>query len=89
MVGAPPPNPTWRLWIAKKIQLSYLGEDGVASQLADAEARLSNIDSQISLPQADADAVYHEKASVTLERLARLEQVMMDEIDELKKLVDK
>ena len=31
--------------------------------------------------------VYHEKPSVTLERLARLEQVMMDEIEELKKLV--
>ena len=37
--------------------------------------------------QVDADAVYHEKPSVTLERLARLEQVMMDEIEELKKLV--
>ena len=37
--------------------------------------------------QADADALYHEKPSVTLERLARLEQVMMSEIDELKKLV--
>jgi type I restriction enzyme M protein len=39
--------------------------------------------------QVDADAVYHEKPSVTLERLARLESVMMSEIDELKKLVDK
>ena len=37
--------------------------------------------------QVDADAVYHEKPSVTLERLARLESVMMSEIDELKKLV--
>jgi type I restriction enzyme M protein len=37
--------------------------------------------------QVDADAVYHEKPSVTLERLARLEGVMMSEIDELKKLV--
>ena len=37
--------------------------------------------------QVDADAVYHEKPSVTLERLARLESVMMDEIEELKKLV--
>ena len=37
--------------------------------------------------QVDADAVYHEKPSVTLERLARLESVMLDEISELKKLV--
>ena len=35
------------------------------------------------------DAVYHEKPSVTLERLSRLEQVMLDEISELKKLVGK
>ena len=35
--------------------------------------------------QADADAVYHEKPSVTLERLARLESVMMSEIEELRK----
>ncbi len=38
--------------------------------------------------QVDADAVYHEKPSVTLERLARLEQVMLDEIRELGKLVN-
>ncbi|MDP1624374.1 MAG: N-6 DNA methylase, partial [bacterium] len=37
--------------------------------------------------QVDADAVYHEKPSVTLERLARLESVMASEIEELKKLV--
>jgi len=37
--------------------------------------------------QADADAAYHEKPSVTLERLRRLEQVMASEIEELKKLV--
>jgi type I restriction enzyme M protein len=37
--------------------------------------------------QADADAVYHEKPSVTLERLARLERVMLDEITELKGLL--
>ena len=37
--------------------------------------------------QVDADAVYHEKPSVTLERLARLESVMVSEIDELKKLL--
>ncbi|MDP1624272.1 MAG: N-6 DNA methylase [bacterium] len=37
--------------------------------------------------QVDADAVYHEKPSVTLERLTRLESVMLDEINELKKLV--
>jgi type I restriction enzyme M protein len=35
--------------------------------------------------QMDADAAYHEKPSVTLERLARLENVMLDEINELKK----
>jgi type I restriction enzyme M protein len=35
--------------------------------------------------QMDADAVYHEKPSVTLERLSRLESVMIDEINELKK----
>ena len=37
--------------------------------------------------QVDADAVYHEKPSVTLERLARLEQVMVSEIEELKGLL--
>jgi type I restriction enzyme M protein len=37
--------------------------------------------------QVDADAVYHEQPSVTLERLARLEQVMLDEISELKGLL--
>ena len=37
--------------------------------------------------QVDADAIYHEKPSVTLERLTRLENIMMSEIDELKKLV--
>jgi hypothetical protein len=35
----------------------------------------------------NADAVYHEKPSVTLERLTLLEQVMIDEITELKKLL--
>jgi hypothetical protein len=30
------------------------------------------------------DAVYHEKPSVTLERLSRLEQVMLEEISVLK-----
>jgi hypothetical protein len=34
------------------------------------------------------DAVYHEKPSVTLEHLSRLEQVMLDEIRELGKLVN-
>ena len=38
--------------------------------------------------QVDADAAYHEKPSVTLERLARLEGVMLDEIRELGKLVN-
>jgi type I restriction enzyme M protein len=37
--------------------------------------------------QVDADTVYHEKPSVTLERLARLESVMLEEINELKKLL--
>jgi len=37
--------------------------------------------------QVDADAVYHEKPTVTLERLAQLESVMASEIEELKKLV--
>jgi type I restriction enzyme M protein len=37
--------------------------------------------------QVDADATYHEKPSVTLERLSRLEQVMLDEIAELRKLL--
>ncbi len=39
--------------------------------------------------QVDADAVYHEQPSVTLERLARLESVMLDEIRELGKLVNR
>lgn len=37
--------------------------------------------------QVDADAVYHEKPSATLERLAQLESVMLDEIRELGKLI--
>jgi type I restriction enzyme M protein len=37
--------------------------------------------------QVDADALYHEKPSVTLERLLRLEGVMASEIEELKKLI--
>ena len=37
--------------------------------------------------KGSADAVYHEQPSVTLERLARLEQVMLDEIKELKGLL--
>lgn len=37
--------------------------------------------------QVDADAEYHETPAVTLERLARLEQVMASEIEELKKLL--
>ncbi len=36
---------------------------------------------------AEADASYHEQPSVTLERLARLESVIMSEIDELKKMM--
>ncbi|MCZ2128424.1 MAG: type I restriction-modification system subunit M [Anaerolineales bacterium] len=38
--------------------------------------------------QADSDAAYHEKPSVTLERLARLESVMAEEIRELGELVN-
>ncbi len=38
--------------------------------------------------QVDADAVYHEKPSVTLERLARLESVMMSEINELRGILE-
>ena len=37
--------------------------------------------------QADADAAYHEKPAVTLERLKRLEQVMLDEINALRDLL--
>jgi len=37
--------------------------------------------------QVEADAAYHEQPSVTLERLARLESVMLDEIAELKKMM--
>jgi type I restriction enzyme M protein len=37
--------------------------------------------------QVDADAVYHEKPSVTLERLSRLENVMLDEINTLRDLL--
>ena len=37
--------------------------------------------------QVDADAVYHEKPSVTLERLARLEKIVVSEIEEIKKLL--
>jgi len=39
--------------------------------------------------QVEADAAYHEQPSVTLERLAQLESVMLDEIDELKKIIMK
>ena len=98
---------------------SALDGNSFASLLADAESRLSNIDSQISplqgeldrltrqfwvtkeqvkankydlsasrYRQVDADAAYHEKPSVTLERLARLESVMLDEIKELGKLIN-
>jgi type I restriction enzyme M protein len=37
--------------------------------------------------QVETDATYHEKPSVTLERLERLESVMLDEINGLKKLL--
>lgn len=37
---------------------------------------------------SDEFTAYHEQPSVTLERLARLESVMLDEIRELGKLVN-
>jgi len=37
--------------------------------------------------QVEADAAYHEQPSVTLERLARMESVMLSEIDEIKKML--
>jgi type I restriction enzyme M protein len=37
--------------------------------------------------QVEADAAYHEKPAVTLERLARLERVMLEEIEELRKMM--
>jgi type I restriction enzyme M protein len=89
-----------------------------SGRLADAQAKLDNLNSLISNPQSeldrltrqfwvtkeqvkankydlsasryrqvDADAVYHEKPSVTLERLARLENIMVSEIEEIKKLL--
>jgi len=39
--------------------------------------------------QADNDETYHESPGGTLERLSRLEQVMVEEIDELKKIIGK
>jgi len=87
-------------------------------ELSAAQARLSELESQISNPQSeldrltrqfwvakeqvkankydlsasryrqvDADAAYHERPAVTLERLARLESVMLDEIKELRRLI--
>lgn len=55
--------------------------------------RFDHIISASRYRQLDAEspqngyAAYHEKPSVTLERLARLESVMMSEIDELQKLL--
>jgi type I restriction enzyme M protein len=94
------------------------GGGRVGVDLPAAQSRLSELESQIALPQSeldrltrqfwvpreqvkankydlsasryrqvDADAVYHEQPSVTLERLTRLEGVMLDEISELKKLL--
>jgi type I restriction enzyme M protein len=39
--------------------------------------------------QVEADAAYHEKPAVTLERLARLERVMLEEIEELRELTSR
>ena len=53
-----------------------------------AQVRLNKYDLSASrYRQADADKTYHESTQVTLERLARLEQVMANEINELKKLM--
>ncbi|HXQ35870.1 MAG TPA: hypothetical protein VN843_17780, partial [Anaerolineales bacterium] len=93
--------------------------DSVVQSLAEAQARLADLESKIVNPQSemdrltrqfwvtkeqvksnkydlsasryrqvDADAFYHEKPSVTLERLTLLENVMLDEIRELGKLVN-
>jgi type I restriction enzyme M protein len=120
----PPPNTTIQTLNAdSKSTSSDLGEvsrsdGGGGAALSAAQARLSELESQISAPQSeldrltrqfwvtkeqvkankydlsasryrqvDAEAVYHEKPSVTLERLARLENVMASEIEELKKLL--
>jgi type I restriction enzyme M protein len=51
-----------------------------------AQVRLNKYDlSANRYRQVDADAAYYEKPSVTLERLSRLEQVLLDEISELQK----
>lgn len=39
--------------------------------------------------QVDADAAYHEKPSVTLERMSRLEHAILVEIKELKNLIER
>lgn len=98
--------------------LAPLAGLAVQNALSDAQAKLAELQSQISNPQSeldrltrqfwvtkeqvkankydlsasryrqvDADAAYHEKPFVTLERLARLESVMASDIEELKKLL--
>ena len=53
-----------------------------------AQVRLNKYDLSASrYRQAETDAAYHERPAVTLERLARLEQVMASEIEEIKKLL--
>ena len=53
-----------------------------------AQVRLNKYDLSASrYRQADNDETYHESPQVTLERLSRLEQVMADEINELKELL--
>jgi type I restriction enzyme M protein len=136
VIAPPPPSPPPSLRdTSPKFDLKTLGDDNKVAvefgggregaELSAAQARLSELESQISAPQSeldrltrqfwvtkeqvckggaslrpnydlsasryrqvDADAVYHEKPSVTLERLARLESVMLDEIKELGKLVN-
>jgi type I restriction enzyme M protein len=95
-----------------------LGEAG-REPLADAQARLAKLQSQISNPQSEidqlsrqfwvtkaqvkankydlsasryrqveVDAAYHESPQVTLERLTLLEQVMSDELIELREMLN-
>lgn len=121
----PPPNTTIQTLNADSASpSSYLGEvsrsdgGGVGAALLAAQAKLTDLQSQIAAPQSeldrltrqfwvtkeqvkankydlsasryrhtDADAAWHEQPSVTLERLARLESVMLDEISEMKKMM--
>ena len=53
-----------------------------------AQVRLNKYDLSASrYRQADNDETYHESPQVTLEHLSRLEQVMLNEINQLKELL--